>query len=204
MKQYLALFMAVTLLLTSCATAEKPITTHLISNQTVAEHDEVVSSKGTIDYYPNSADPKEIVLKGTTQGQLIDITCLTAGCQTSKFKIVGSPLMPNGDYLTAKTDDPNITMVRDSSGDQTLGYLVSNDHSHAIKYVPTITDANSWEHKGDTARMAGKVALYTLLVVAVVGLVAAGAYAGARANEQANTVTTTCTNYGITTTCTSR
>jgi hypothetical protein len=94
--------------------------------------------------------------------------------------------------------------VRNSGGDQTLGYLATNDHSHAIKYVSTITEANSWEHKGDTARMVGKVALYTLLVVAVVGVVAAGAYAGARESEQADTITTTCTNYGITTTCTSR
>jgi hypothetical protein len=102
MKQYVARFIALTLLLASCATAEKPLSTHIISTKTAAEHDEVISSNSTIDYYPNAADPTEIVLKGTSQGQLIDITSLTANCQTSKFKIVGSPLMPNGDYLTAK------------------------------------------------------------------------------------------------------
>jgi hypothetical protein len=196
--------MALIFCLSAGATAEKPVRTHIISTRAVPEHDEVVSGQGTIDYYPDKADPTEIVLKGTQEGRLIDIKCLTAGCQNAKFKIVGSAMMPDGDYMTATTDDPNIVMMRDSGGDQTLGYLATNDHSHSIKYVPTITDANAWEHKGDTARKVGKVALYTLLVSVVIVAAVAGGYAAARENERPNTVTTTCTNYGFTTTCTSR
>lgn len=204
MLKHFARAMTVCFFLSACAAAEKPVSTHLVMTQAAPEHDEVVSSQGTIDYYPDKSDPSEIVLKGTQEGRLIDIKCLSAGCQNAKFTITGSTMMPDGDYMTANTDDPNIVMVRDSTGEQTQGYLATNGHSHAIKYVPTIAEANSWEHKGDTARMVGKVALYTLLVVAIVGVVAAGAYAGARENQQANTVTTTCTNYGFTTTCTSR
>jgi hypothetical protein len=130
--------------------------------------------------------------------------CLSAGCQNSKLKIIGSSKMPDGIYVLAITDDPNISMVRDSTGERTLGYLATNDHSKAVKYVQTIADATAFEHKGDTARKVGKAALYTLLIVGVVALVAAGGYEAARANQAANTVTTTCQTFATTTTCTSR
>lgn len=196
--------MAISLAISSCATAQRPVNTHIISTPAMAEHDETVSTNGTIDYYPNANDPAEIVLKGSQAGQFIDIKCLTPGCQTSRFKIVGSPFMADGDYLTVKTDDPNITMVRDIGGEQTLGYLATNDHSHAIKYVGNIKDANDFEHKGDTLRMAGKVAVFSLLVGVII---VAAIYAGPaleHANSHPDTVTTTCTNYVFTTTCTTR
>jgi hypothetical protein len=204
MVKHLARTTAFLFCLSACSTAEKPVTTHILSSPANPEHDEVISSQGTIDYYPDKTNPSEIVLKGTQEGRLIDIKCLSANCQNAQFKIQGSGMMPDGDYMTANTDDANLVMVQDSSGDKTLGYLATNDHSHAVKYVPTITDANAWEHKGDTARTIGKVALYTLLIGIVVTAAVAGGYAAARENEQANTVTTTCTNYGFTTTCTSR
>jgi hypothetical protein len=95
-------------------------------------------------------------------------------------------------------------MVRDGNGERTLGYLATNDHSKAVRYVQTIADATAFEHKGDTARTVGKVALYTLLIVGVVALVAAGGYEAARENRAANTVTTTCRTFATVTTCTSQ
>ena len=195
---------ALAFLLSACTTAEKPVSAHILSTSTTPEHDELISSQGTIDYYPDKTNPSGIVMKGTQDGRFIYIKCLSANCQNAQFKIQGSGMMPDGDYLTANTDDPNIVMVRDNGGDQTLGYLATNDHSHAVKYVTTITDANAWEHKGNTVRTVGKVALYMLLIGMIITAPVAADYLAVREDEQASAVTTTCSNYGFTTTCTNR
>ena len=83
---------------------------------------------------------------------------------------------------------------------RTLGYFAKNNGGGGLKFFADLQEAQSYEHEGDTARTVGKVAVGVLLVAALVALAA-----GAAASEaNANRVTTTCSSFGNSTTCTSR
>jgi len=187
---------AICLAISSCATTEKAVTVHIPSTSTVGEHDESVYPNGTIiNYFPDTTSPHEAM--ATSGNELIDLTCLDAGCRTLSFLIRGSGTLPDSSYQLLQTDDPKIIMVRDSTGKKTLGYLSNNSK---IRFFPSLQQAQDYEHKGDAARTAGKIALGVLLIGALVAVAAA---AGA-AEAQSNSVTTTCSSLGNSTTCTSR
>jgi hypothetical protein len=188
--------MAICVVFSSCATTEKPVTVHILPTSTVAEHDETVSPNGTIsDFFPNATSPHEMV--ATRGSQLMDLSCIDANCKNVNFLIRGSSTVPDGNYQLLQTDDPKLIMLRDSTGDRTLGYLADNK---GMKFFPTLQQAQDYEHKGDAARTAGKIALGVLLVGALVAVAAAAAASEA----QSNSVTTTCSSFGNSTTCTSR
>ena len=163
------------------------------------EHDEVVSQDATADYYPNRQTPHEVVFRKNSGG-LIDATCMDATCHQLQLKIIGSKTLPDGGYQFLQTDDPHILMVRDYDGERTLGYFAQNNGGGGLQFFPDLQQAQSYEHKGDAARTAGKIAVGVLLVAALVALAAGAAAADANANR----VTTTCSSLGNSTTCTSR
>jgi len=163
------------------------------------EHDEVVAPDATADYYPNRQTPHEVVFHKASGG-MIDATCMDGECHQLQLKISGSKTLPDGGYQFLQTDDPHILMVRDYEGTRTLGYFAKNNGGGGMKFFPDLQQAQSYEHKGDAARTAGKVAVGVLLLGALVALAAGAAAADANANR----VTTTCSSFGDSTTCTSR
>jgi hypothetical protein len=190
---------AVCFLLTSCARAAQPLAVHMQATRYQDEHDEVVSRDSVADYYPSRQSPHEVVYHKLSGGML-DATCMDAGCKQLSIKISGSKTVPDGTYQFLQTDDPHIIMVRDSEGARPLGYLARNNGGGVLKFFPELQDAQDYEHKGDAARTAGKVVGGALLVAALAALFVVAAAAAANANR----VTTTCSTFGNTTTCTSR
>jgi hypothetical protein len=67
----------------------------------------------------------------------------------------------------------------------------------SYKFFGDEQEAMSYEHRGDGRRLAEKIALYTLLGVLIVGVIVLAAYG----EQQANTVTTTCTSNANSATC---
>ena len=146
------------------------------ANHYQAEHDEVVSPQGVTDYYPDSTNPHEIVMLGK-EGGMLDAVCMDSDCKQMVLKVRGSNLVPNGSYQFLQTDDPQIKMVRESDGTRVLGYLAQNHGGGDYQFFPDLQQAEAYEHKGDAARTAGKVALGAVLVaglLAVMALAAAG------------------------------
>ena len=187
------------LLLTSCAAQSvQPTTVHMEASQNQLEHDETVSAEGVTDYYPNKASPNETLFTAQN-GSLTDTTCTNANCSTALVKVRGSAAFPDGSYLFLKTDDPNIVRVQDAQGDRPIGYAARN-HGGAWSIQPDLQQAQAYEHKGDTARTVGKV----LLAVLIVGLAVAVVGAAAAADARANTVTTRCSSFVNSTTCTTK
>ncbi|MGA9722903.1 MAG: hypothetical protein WBQ86_10630 [Candidatus Binatus sp.] len=163
-----------------------------------SEHDEVVYPSGDVaDIYPDKATPHEVIFHKANGGKL-DVICLNEKCSNMHLSISGSQVFADGAYELLQSDDPQLMMVRDGSGERTLGYLAKN-HGGSSKFFPDLQEAQEYEHKGDTARTVGKVVGGTLLVAAIVVL----AGAAAAADAQANTVTTRCHTWGSNTTCTS-
>jgi hypothetical protein len=153
------------------------------------------------EFYPNKTAPSEVIYR-SKNGGILDATCINGNCSDLLIKISGSSKYPNGTtFQLLKTDDPNILMIRDADGTKVVGY-VTRDHGGTWKLLPDLEQAQAYEHQGDTARAVGKVALGALLVAALVVAIAGAGAAEARAN--ANTVTTQCTSFGNSTTCTSR
>ena len=207
LRAIVAIATAASLLTFGCTQANQAVSLHMAASQTEPEHDEVESSDYVAQYYPNRTSPNEVVFR-YKQGGMADITCLNRDgntCTQFKVKITGTPEMPEGTYQFVPSDDPKIVVVKNEDGGQTLGYLSSNWSGHG-GYYNTLQEAQAHEHEGDAWRTAGKVVLYTLAVVAVIGLV--GIVVLAAAEESAPppqpTVTTTCSSFGYTTTCTSR
>ena len=197
--KFVALAVAICVGLASCAQTAQPVAVHMEANRYQPEHDEVVSQEASVDYYPNRESPHEVVFHKTSGG-MIDATCMDSGCHQLQLKITGSKAIPDGGYQFLQTDDPHIMMVRDFEGIRTLGYFAKNNGGGGLKFFPDLQQAQVYEHKGDTARTAGKVVVGVLLVAALVALVGAAAAADANANR----VTTTCSSVGDSTTCTSR
>jgi hypothetical protein len=197
--QLIALSSGAFFLIASCAQTAQPVTVHMQANEYQEEHDEVVTPDATADYYPNRQSPHEVVFHKASGG-MIDATCMDTECHQVQLKITGSKALPDGGYQFLQTDDPHILMVRDYEGTRTLGYFAKNNGGGGLKFFADLQEAQSYEHEGDTARTVGKVAVGVLLVAALVALAA-----GAAASEaNANRVTTTCSSFGNSTTCTSR
>ena len=195
----MAILIAGCFLFASCASQKvTPTTVHLESSKTDPEHDEIVSEEGVTDFYPNRTTPHDIVYiwkDGGTTG----LTCLNVSCSQMLLKSHGSALYPDGSFQLVKTDDPNVMMVRDVEGAKVLGYLAKN-HGGEWKELPDLEQAQAFEHHGDTARKVGKVVVGVL----VVGLLVAVVGAAAAADANANKVTTKCSTFGNSTTCTTR
>jgi len=198
-EKYVAPCVGLCFLFASCAQTAQPVVVHMQASAYQDEHDEVVSSDATADYYPNRQTPHEVVFHKASGG-IIDATCMDTGCNQLQLKIIGSKAIPDGGYQFLKTDDPHILMVRDYEGARTLGYFARNNGGGGLKFFPDLQQAQSFEHQGDTARTAGKVAVGVLLVAALMALAAGAAAADANANR----VTTTCSSFANSTTCTSR
>jgi len=163
-----------------------------------SEHDEVVLPSGDlVDIYPDRVTPHEAIFHKASGGK-IDAICLNEHCSNMHLQISGSKLVPDGAYQLLQTDDPQLVMVRDGEGTRTLGYIAKN-HGGSSQLFPDLQQAQAYEHKGDTARTVGKVVGGALLIGAIVVLAGAAAAADARAN----TVTTRCSSFGNSTTCTS-
>lgn len=194
----IALALAVAFLSSCSAQKIRPATVHIETNANETEHDETVSSEGTTDFYPNKSSPRETVFKGTN-GSLLDATCSNANCSDMVIRVRHSPVYPDGTFQLLKTDDPNVLMLKDVEGASVLGYA-AKDHGGTWKLLPDLQQAREYEHKGDTARTVGKVALGVLLV----GVLVAAVAAGAAAEANADTVTTRCTSFANSTTCTTR
>jgi hypothetical protein len=195
----LALAMAATLVITSCASQNiAPTTVHMEASQNELAHDETVSAEGVTDYYPNKSAPHETLFKGQN-GSLVDSTCMNADCSTTLWKVRDSSVYPDGSYRVLKTDDPNVLLMQDVEGVKTIGYLAKN-HGGVWSLQPDLQQAQAYEHKGDTARTVGKVVLAALIV----GVAVAAVGAAAAADANANTVTTRCSSFGNSTTCTTR
>jgi len=196
--KHLASALAVCFLVTSCAQAVQPVAVYIPMVNGESEHDEVVLPTGDVeDIYPNKATPHETIFHKANGGK-IDAICLNEKCSDVHLQISESKVFPDGAYQLLQTDDPMLIMVRDVEGTRTLGYLAKN-HGGGSQFFPDLQQAQAYEHKGDTARTIGKVVGGTLLVAALVVLAGAAAAADARAN----TVTTRCTSYRNSTTCTS-
>jgi hypothetical protein len=208
--RYFAVAFALCFWISSCAEAAKPATVHLEMSAGESEHDEMAYPSGDlIDIYPDHVTPHEVIVRKANGGK-IDAICLGENCKNVRLQISGSKILSDGSYQLLQTDDPKLMMVRDSEGDSTLGYLVTNAggaqfftdqedaRSGGAQFFPDLQHAQAYEHKGDTARTVGKVVVGVLLVGALVVLVGAAAAADA----QANTVTTRCSSAGNSTTCT--
>jgi hypothetical protein len=85
---------------------------------------------------------------------MIDATCLDADCSQLRLAITGSKLIPDRSYEFIKTDDANITMVRDGEGARILGYLAKNDG--AVDFSSTRTFNRLRPTNTKAARTAGK------------------------------------------------
>jgi hypothetical protein len=194
-----AILLAGCFLLTACATQKvTPTTVHLESSKSEPEHDEIVTDEGVSDFYPNRTAPHEMVFIGKNGGTT-GLTCLNSSCSQMLLKSNGSGLYPDGSYQLIKTDDPNVMMIRDVEGAKVLGYVAKN-HGGEWKELPDLAQAQAYEHHGDTARTVGKVVVGVLLVGLLVAVVGAAAAADANVNK----VTTKCSTFGTTTTCTTR
>jgi hypothetical protein len=197
MKRRLVCALSVCLLMTSCAEAAKPAAVHIPMANGDSEHDEVVYPSGDVmDVYPDRVTPHEAIFHKSNGGK-IDAICLSSDCSSMRLQISGSKAIPDGAYELLKTDDPQLVMVRDGEGTRALGYIAKN-HGNS-QFFPDLQQAEAYEHKGDTARAVGKIVGGTLLVAAIIVLAGAAAAADARAN----TVTTRCSSFGNSTTCTS-
>ena len=191
----IAVVLSICLSASSCGTQQVQATTvHVQATSLNAEHDEVISANGVAYYYPNRTNPRELVFRGQNGG-LLGATCIDQGCSGLNLTISGSTKGLDGKYQLLKTDDPNLMMLRDSTGERIIGYLAQNGSE--AKFFPDLAQAQAFEHSGETTRQVVKVVGVALLITALVA--AAGAVAVA--NAKANTVTTRCTTFGSTTTC---
>ena len=194
-----AIALSLVFLLTSCsAQSIKPTTVHIEASPNQLEHDETITAEGVTEFYPSKASPHEMIFTGQS-GATSDATCIDNSCLNLILKVRNSAIYPDGTLRVLQTDDPNIFMVRDAEGTTILGYA-AKDHGGTWKFLPDLEQAQTFEHHGDTARTVGKVVLGVLLVAVLVAVL--GAAAAADAN--ANTVTTRCTSFGDSTTCTTR
>ena len=186
------------ILVISCA-AQAPQVAHLDETVSSPAHDEAAYPHATIDFFPDRTNPTRIIIR-TDSGGSSDLTCMDAQCQNLTGQIVGSTVIPDGTYQVIRTDDTRVAWVQ-QNGD-TVGYMVSRTGTDSA-FFKSLSEAQAYEHKGETIKLVGKIVLVTLLVGLVVFVAAAGA-ASASSEANANVITTRCSTFGVTTTCTSR
>ena len=193
--------LSICLLSSSCATARPPATVHVETSGGDPEHEETVYPNGDVrDVYPDHDTPHEIIFH-RHEGGITDMICMNAKCTDVTVQITKSSLLSDGSYQWLQTDDPKVIMVRDREGARILGYIATN-HGGVAQSFPDLTQAQEYEHKGDTARTVGKVALGALLVVGLVAVVGAAAAADAQSNKVTTRCVSginsaTCTTYGL-------
>jgi hypothetical protein len=199
-----ALALAALFLLTSCAAQkQQSLTTHLADAPGLPEHDEEQTAGQTSQFFPSKTFPDRITTRYDAGG-MVEAVCDTPGqlpCRQWKFNATGfrqdhlpagwTVAIPEGTYTLTGSDDPNIAVFKDASSQQTVAYFVKNPNGNGTWIVGSLAEAQAKATKGDGAKNAkhvagevavdtGKVLLYTVLIVCVVGLVAllaAGAFA---------------------------
>lgn len=141
------------------------------------EHDELVTSGGIFHFYPNRTSPHEIVFapKG---GGIVGLTCLSKDCSQMVAESHGNPNYPQGSYQIFKTEDPKVLVIRNSTGDQTIGYGALNA-ADEWKVFPDLQEANAYVHEGETAREVANTAGQVLLITLLIAIVSAGLFVGA-------------------------
>lgn len=200
----LALVLVGCFLLTSCAAQQQQsLITHLEDAPGLPEHDEEQVAGQTIQYFPSKTSPDRVSTR-YDGGGMLDAVCDSPAhnpCTQWKFKATGfrqdhlpkgwSVALPEGTYTLTGSDDPNIAVLKDANSQQTIAYWVNNPNGHGTWIVGNLTDAKAAEAQGEGVKNAkhvageiavdtGKVLLYTVLIVCVVGIVAilaAGAFA---------------------------
>ncbi len=209
-RRSLVQLLSAAVLLNSCATATPPIVAVPATDQKAA-HDTLVFPNGSsLDAYPNAKAPSVAVMN--EDGAQVAAACMVADCSSLRLQVHGTSkvvtLAPGG-YQLLQTSDPRLVLVNDVTGRETIGYLGKNNGDNGNKFFPNLHDdgaykffgseseAVSYEHKGDGARLAGKIVLYTLAGVLILGLIVVAVYA----DQQANTITTTCTSNANSATC---
>lgn len=215
----LARLLAVSLIASSCATVARPIATVPATDQKPV-HDAIAFPNGSLELYPDHVGTRMAIFNEESAeagpGAVITATCMNADCSAMTFEVNGGAsktiALPQGGYQLLQTSDPRLVQVNDITGREQLGYLAKNNGEDGAKFFPNLASdggykffpdaqgAEAYEHKGDAARLAGKIVLYTLVGILLVGLIAVAVYADA----QANTTTTTCTSNANSTTCKSR
>jgi hypothetical protein len=149
--------------------------THVSANAAKgdAEHDAMFYRDGEADYYPNQRDPRRILMRPNTGGTL-DILCLNETCNEFLVRTKGLKDTPDGS-LDLTQIDPKIALVRDGDTEEFVGYLVANDKGQYV-VAHTLDEARADETPHSALKTAGKIALMTMMIAAlVVGAAAMGA-----------------------------
>jgi hypothetical protein len=143
---------------------------HLAALGSSPEHDEIVLPDQVMDVYPSTQHPNRIVAR-KLGGCVEDFTCLNSSCADRKGVAVNCTEVPNGEYRATTTDDLHIAAWRSADEDeQIIGYLVTNNDGTS-KFVKTLAEAQSYEHRGETARKVLTVAAFILLDAALIAAV---------------------------------
>jgi hypothetical protein len=195
----LALAIAACFLVTSCA-AQKPLASHWDATPDVPEHDESrAEGVGTVMAFPNGQHPERIAVR-YDNGGMLELGCegQTTPCPNVTVKVTGfNPdhlptgwtfAPPEGVYKMARSDDPNIFVVKDSDGQIAAYYVVNKFNPQKSSVVRTFDEAQATENEGKGWHYTGKALEYTALAVLIVGVVAVvalGAAAEAQQQQQA-------------------
>lgn len=195
----LALTVVMCFLVTSC-TAQKPLTAHWDDTPTLPAHDESrIEGVGTVMAFPNGQKPERIAVRYDVGGML-ELGCdgQAVPCPNVTVKVTGfNPehlpegwkfAPPTGVYKMARSDDPNIFVVKDSDGHIAAYYVVNKFNPQKSVVVNNYNDAIAAENEGEGWHYTGKALEYTALTVLVVGVVAVvllGAAAEAQQEQQA-------------------
>ena len=213
-RRALVQLLSAAVLLNSCATATPPIVAVPATDQKAAHDTLVFPNGGSLDAYPNAKAPSVAVMN--EDGAQVAAACMAADCSSLRLQVHGSSKVVSlapGAYQLLQTNDARLVQVNDVTGRETIGYLGKNNGDTGNKFFPTLQDdsaykffdsmqeATVYEHKGDGRRLAGKIVLYTLAGVLIVGLIVGLVVVAASADQQANTVTTTCTSNANSATC---
>jgi hypothetical protein len=195
----LAFAIAACFLVTSCA-AQKPLATHWDATPDQTEHDESrVEGVGTVMAFPNGQHPERIAVR-YDNGGMLELGCdgQAVPCPNVTVKVTGfNPehlpegwtfTPPEGVYKMARSDDPNIFVVKDSNGQIAAYYVVNKFNPQKSSVVRTYDEALAAENDGAGWHYTGKALEYTALAVLLVGLVAIvalGAVAEAQQQQRA-------------------
>jgi len=194
----LASAIAACFLLTSCA-AQKPLATHWDATPNLPEHDESrVEGVGTVMAFPNGQHPERIAVR-YDMGGMLELSCdgKAVPCPNVTVKVTGfNPehlpegwkfAPPEGVYKMARSDDPNIFVVKDSDGHIAAYYVVNKFNPQKSVVVNNYHDAIAAENEGKGWHYTGEALKYTaltLLIVAIVGIVVLGAAAETQQQQQ--------------------
>ena len=163
----LALTVVMCFLVTSC-TAQKPLTAHWDDTPTLPAHDESrIEGVGTVMAFPNGQKPERIAVRYDVGGML-ELGCdgQAVPCPNVTVKVTGfNPehlpegwkfAPPTGVYKMARSDDPNIFVVKDSDGHIAAYYVVNKFNPQKSVVVNNYNDAIAAENEGEGWHYTGK------------------------------------------------